>query len=498
MKTFFQNKNRIRFTLKYAFIITLLIHLFLIVNGLQNVDSMWGTYYSKFDSSEVGRFTLSFLSSFSSYFDLQYFNSLLSIVYISITVMLLIELFDIKDKKLILLFTILYAAFPSISGTLTYSFLTDAYFLSTLLAVFSLYLIRMKNNWFVVVIVSLLIYISLGTYQSNLAYIITLLIILFIRDTVLQNKSIKFYIQGAIVTVSGLILYVLHFKFFERTNQLTSYQGVNEAGISLTTIFNAFRKSLETFNMYFFSSFKFVNIFEILNLIFIIMFFIGLIIIIFNKKQSIFELIKIVVSLLILPFSIFIIYFISPNVWYHNLMIQQMVFIYALGIIIFDLLIIENKTHLNSIFNKANFILLFIIGFNLIIITNIYYEKLETINNQTFSMLTQVSFDIRHIDGYKDDIPLVIIGDPSLTLPSNSLYDEKTPPMSPGTSAYLVNSTQKFANYLNHFIGMKNPPSIDEETILSSYSNEINNMPVWPNKESIKSINDVIIIKFPQ
>lgn len=62
----------------------------------------------------------------------------------------------------------------------------------------------------------------------------------------------------------------------------------------------------------------------------------------------------------------------------------------------------------------------------------------------------------------------------------------------------MVNSTQKFARYLNHFIGMKNPASIDEATILSSYSNEINNMPVWPNKESIKVINDVIIIKFPQ
>ncbi len=494
----FRLDKRMNFTLKYTFIIALLIHLFLIVNGLQNVDSMWGTYYSKFDSSDVGRFTLSYLSGLSSYFDLQYFNSLLSIIYLSITTMLLVELFDIKNKWLIGLFIILYTAFPSVSGTLTYSFLTDAYFLSTLLVVISIYIIKMRSNWLTVSVAPILIYISLGTYQANLAYLITLLIILFIKDVIHHSILKKFYIQSAFITILGLLFYVIHYKVYERTNSLSTYQGVNEAGnISLATILEAFKKAIDSFNMYFFGSFEFTNLFEILNLLIVILLVLGIILIALIKKLNLVQCIFILLSLIALPFTIFIMYFISSNLFYHNLMIHQMTFIYGLVIVIIELLLLENKMYINTIISRIGFVVLFLISFNLVIITNIYYEKLDTINKQTFSILNHVAYDIKNIEGYTDEMEVMLVGDPSLILTPIPLYDQKTPPMSAGTSQYLVNSSNKFSNYLRFFIGLHNPPAFDEAEILSRNKDEIDNLPQWPSKEYIKVIEGVIVIKFP-
>ena len=499
LKNPFQLDNRMSFTIKYAFIIALLIHLFLIVNGLQNVDSMWGTYYSKFDSSDVGRFTLSYLSGLSSYFDLQYFNSLLSIIYLSITTMLLVELLDIKNRWLIGLFIIIYTAFPSVSGTLTYSFLTDAYFLSTLMVVLPIYILKKRSNWLTISIAPILIYISLGTYQANLAYIITLLIILFIKDTIHQNVIKKYYIQSLFVTILGLLFYVIHYKIYERTNSLSSYQGVDGAGnISIASIIEAFKKAIDSFSMYFFGSFEFNNLFEILNILIVILLALGIILIILIKKLNVTQCIFILVALISLPFTIFIIYFISSNVFYHNLMFHHMTFIYGLMVVILELLISENKTYINTVISRASFVILFLISFNLVIITNIYYEKLDTINTQTFSIMSHVAYDIKNIEGYTDEMQVMLVGDPSLTLSPISLYDQKTPPMSAGTSQYLVNSSGKFANYLRFFMGLHNPPNFNEEEVLSKNKDEIDNMQVWPNKDYIKVIDDVIIIKFPQ
>ncbi|MEC0206304.1 glucosyltransferase domain-containing protein [Paenibacillus lautus] len=499
IKDIFMDKDRMKFTFKFSFIITFIVHLYFIVNSIKNTDSMWGAYYSNFDSSTVGRFTLAYLSGISSYFDLQYLNGLLSVLYISLTLVLLIELFDVKNKKLIVIFILLYSAFPSVSGTLTYSFLADAYFLSTLLIVLSVYLIKTFNGWLAIIIASLLIYVSLGTYQSNLAYVITLLVVLFIRDSLLVYKSIKLYIRGLLATIFGLILYVFHFKIFERTNNLTTYQGVNEAGnINLSTIIVAFKKAIETFVHYFFSLFEFVNLFEKLNFLFVFIIIIGLILILFKKNGGIFDYLKVIASLVIIPFSIFLIYFISPNVWYHNLMIHQMVFIYILGVIISDILLVKYEGRVYKIYNGFNFIVLCLIGFNLIVITNIYYDKLDTVNNQTYSLMTQVAYDIRNDDAYREDTPILLVGFPSRSLPPSNIYDEKTPPMSPGTNVDIVDQTTKFVNYINRFIGMKNPLAINETDLLDYYANEINNMAEWPNKDSIKIKEDVIIIKFPQ
>lgn len=499
IKDIFLNKSRMKSTFKISFIITFLVHLYFIVNSIKNTDSMWGAYYSNFDSSTVGRFTLAYLSGISSYFDLQYLNGLLSVLYISLTLVLLIELFDVKNKKLIVIFIFLYSAFPSVSGTLTYSFLADAYFLSTLLVVVSVYLIKTNNSWFAIIIASILVYVSLGTYQSNLAYIITLLVVLFIRDSLLVNKSIKLYIRSILATIIGLILYVFHFKIFERTNNLTTYQGVNEAGnINLSTIIVAFKKAIETFVHYFFSFFEFVNLFEKLNFLSVIIIIIGLLFLLFKKNGDLFDYLKVIASLVIIPFSIFLIYFISPNVWYHNLMIHHMVFIYILGVIISDILLVKYESRFNKIYNGINFIVLCLIGFNLIVITNIYYDKLDTVNNQTYSLMTQVAYDIRNDNAYREDIPILLVGFPSRSLPPSNIYDEKTPPMSPGTNVDIVDQTTKFVNYINRFIGMKNPPTINETDLLSYYANEISSMAEWPSKDSIKIKKDVIIIKFPQ
>lgn len=488
--------KRMKFSLFTTFLTGLLVHLYIITNGFVNHDSMYN-YYSNQDMSGSGRFTLQYLAGLSSYFDIHLVNGLLAIFYIALTVMLLVELLNIKSKLSIILTAMLYISFPTVSGVFTYSFTADGYQLGTLLAVLAIYCVmKMPKSYLSIIIASILLYVSIGTYQANLAFVLTLMLVIFVKDNLEKHVSLSFYAKCIISIILGLGLYVIHFKLYERysVEGLTSYKGINESGnINLQHIQRSFDNAWIEMQSFLFNSGEFLNTFEKFNLIYFVLLFIMLLLSIFALRLNWKSIVSLIIVALLTPYVTHILYFISPGVEYHILMKQNLALLFIIGVVIIDRLY-NDKSILTIGLNLIFTFSIFIIAFNNSIITNIYYEKFEDVNKQTQSLLTQVAYDIRHLDGYNENLNIIIFGTPSIHLSLSERYNRV--PTNVGATNQIIYDTNTFVYYLNNEIGLKNGIKYEMQDFIDQHIEEINTLNIWPNPSSMKVIEDTIVIKF--
>lgn len=487
-----------KWTFVISFVVILIIHLFFATSGMLNNDNLTQMYNNQ-DMSVSGRFTLTYLAGISSYFDLHYLNTLLSIIYIALTIVILVDLFNVKNKFTIFLIALIYGSFPSVGGTLTYTFTADAYFLANLLIVISVYIIyKRKFNLYLSILSLFLIYVSIATYQSNLAYIGTLILVLFLRDILKQELNIKKYINLAIISIFGLLIYIVRFKIYEYNNTFTNYQGIDKAGeMSLKSIIEAIKNVYIQFIKDVFNPLETLGLYEILNWVYLVL-IIALTFFIVLKSKRYFSLLIICISYVVLPIFVYCIFFISQDVMYHILMIQHLAFMYIFGLLVFeDFKMYFNKNLLSDMVKNLLFLVIVLISYNFIIITNIYYEKQEQVNNQTATSISHISYDIRKIANYSSEKPIYIIGNFNDTLNLNGIYDLKTPFLNPGVWSIIEHNVE-FIAYLNNITGLKNTEFMPEESFISKNRNEFEQLNIWPSSGSVKEIDGVIVIKFSE
>lgn len=483
--------KRMCFTLKVSILIVLIIHLFMLSNNLKNHDSMHH-FYNEMDMATSGRFFLSLFGSFGSYFDLHYFNLLLSSIYITLSIVLLVELFNIKNKKNIILISAIYSSFPTISGIFSYAFTADAYFVSFLLIFLAMY-ITSKNKWMTLISV-VLVYLAIGTYQVNLALATTILLVILIKDILsLETLKLKNYIPYIITIFFGTFFYIVHFKIYNLRSNVTAYGGISDAGnVSFKMLENANNKTWSSFLEFFLNDLTFHNLYEKLNLAYVISILVYILLIVCYKKINMKRFILLIICLVLMPYTFYLMYFISPNVYYHTLMLQNFVLLFVVGILLIELFE-ANKIILNLLKNII-FIIICLIGFNFTVITNIYYEKLDQINSNTHTLMTKVSYRMESFDDFNNVDSIMVIGNPSIHLNINSFYNSKVP-YNIGIQ-YIVGDVYNTASYLSYFQGHNLIPLDSNTEFALKNSDKIQKMTAWPLKDSIKIIENTVIIKF--
>lgn len=480
--------ERIKFTFLFSLSTSIVIHLYMLLNNWKNHDSLWH-FYGDMNLSSSGRFTLKYLGGLSSYFDLHYFNLLIACVFLSLGFMYIVEIFNLTNKYIIGTFSILYCAFPSVSGTFSYAFTADAYYLSYLLTIFSIFICnRGKFNF---IFSSVLMYIALGTYQANLTLAVTLLILILIQDLITNNlKTLKEYLIYLATVVLGLIMYVIHFKLFQLFSEegLTNYTGINEAGnISIESLKTSFNNALLSFNSFVFNNYNFQYLFEKLNAVYILLVLLLLILLVARAKLKLNRFFIIIFLIGLAPYYLYLIYFVSPNVYYHILMKQSMPLMFLIGIFIIQAL--------NSKAIKKTMLILFtVIGFNFIIITNIYYEKLALINNYTDSLMTKVSYRIETLDENQSVDSILVIGNPNNTLKIIENFNTNVP-YNVGVINLIFNSYTTTV-YLNNYLGHQLTALDENSTFYKDHYEDIIRLSTWPSKDSVKIIDKTVIVKF--
>lgn len=171
-----------------TFFVSLLTHLFFMVNFIPNHDSFY-FFYEDQDIVTSGRWFLTYAAGISSYFHLQWVNGLLAIVYISVTAVLIVKMLEIDNVFLGCLVGVVIGVYPSIMYTFTYMFAADAYCLAMLMATAAAYLI-VGDNWKKRLIGGAILGFAIGIYQAYLSFAMLLIILWLVSQALFHKKNI--------------------------------------------------------------------------------------------------------------------------------------------------------------------------------------------------------------------------------------------------------------------------------------------------------------------
>ncbi|MGN0504507.1 MAG: glucosyltransferase domain-containing protein, partial [Ruminococcus sp.] len=239
-------KKEYKMAFLFSFVIGLLVHFYKFANYLPNHDSMYN-FYNDQNALGSGRWFLSIACGFSSYFDLPWVTGILSLLFISLTSVVIVSVFEIKNPVVIFLASGILVTFPSTTEILCFGFTSDGFFLSMLLATLAVYAIKInKTKIFNIFLSAVLVCLSCGIYQAYVSFTLVLFICYLLKNLIYDNYSVKQYIRyilsQAIAIVVGLASYFVIWKICMLVQGISAndYQGISEVGaISINTIVGA-------------------------------------------------------------------------------------------------------------------------------------------------------------------------------------------------------------------------------------------------------------------
>ena len=189
LKMFCNKEKRTIFLI--TIITSMIVHFQLYALMITGQDTLINSMYHQADIWEAMllRFGLDFIQEIKGNIVSPVLATLLSSVFLGITVILVTEILEIKNKYLKYITAIIFAVAPNISATLTFFYCSDAYILGLLLATASVFVMRkFKNNYWTILISGILLAFAMGMYQTYLSVTMVLVIATLIIDLFKEDK----------------------------------------------------------------------------------------------------------------------------------------------------------------------------------------------------------------------------------------------------------------------------------------------------------------------
>lgn len=507
-----QLRKKIKPEWKLAFyssvIIGLIVHLFVFTNRLMNHDSLHNIYNTQ-AKVQSGRFFLGPASGISSYFDLPWIIGLLSILFLAFAVICIVELFELRKTLSIIIVSGLVVGFPSVTATFSYMYTADGYMLGAFFALLAILLTKKYKFGFI--FGAFLLCISIGIYQANLSVVLAFSILWLFREVLcfnISNKNLFVYVTkfGA-MTIFGLSLYYVAYKIYTTVYSInmTSYQGLDKVGqLSLEIIPKRVFQMKEQLKEFFFRgffTFYDVNLFEVLNVLIILTIVVVIIYLIIKQKiyKDFVKLPVIILLIASLPFAYYIVYFISPDAFYHMLMLFSLSSVYIFLILIYDTVDSTNPNKFQVVSSWLTVILLSVTVFNFALIANITYFNMEVRYEKSAALVNRILDRIEHLDNYEEIENLAVIGKVSMYSELSSVtIPNSVPPMMGALGETFLAGPYHYQAMLENYFGFKLELVSEEELAVIKESKEFLEMDIWPAASSVRSIGETVIIKFAE
>ncbi|MCI8654667.1 MAG: hypothetical protein HFJ48_02165 [Clostridia bacterium] len=503
---------------KTIFLITIItsmiVHFQLYALMITGPDTLINSMYHQADIWEAMllRFGLDFMQGIKGNIVSPILATLISSIFLGITVNLVIDILKIKNKYLKYITAIVFAVAPNISATLTFFYCSDAYLLGMLLATLSVYLIRKyeDKNW-IIVISGLLIALAMGMYQTYLSVTMVLCVATLIID-ILNNKdkkqifinTFKYILMGII----GIILFYIlsHITLLMKNLPASSYSGANTIGLkTLLELPQLLPEAYNSFFAYYFNDKMLPNMIWGTNIFYIIIFTIILISIIYiiikNKiYKNITNTILVLIFIIIAPICFGIIEIMVPSIDIHILMACSMIYIFP---IFFKILEVLPKDAISRIFKGIAVLCSLVIIWNYTWQDNASYIAIKSMQNQTEFTVARIMTQIEQLDEYKPETPVLFWGG----LGNNEYLDRSKAPTEAkkiynrtwgfisNWSTIWTGNLDSWRKILYEYIGVNvNLVSASEKKEILE-TEEFKNMKSYPEKDSIKIIQNTVIVK---
>ncbi len=489
-------KNYLRNNIKlisFSISAFLLVHMMKIVNYFPNWDSVYGIKTLWIHGRESGRwFSGLAVIILSSAYDLPWVRGVISAIFVSLTISLLINMFRIRNKIYQVIAIILFVAFPSMASTLTY-FWNPAYMLSLFLAVLGVYFCVIFSGKKSICATVLCFTFSLGIYQ--IYYLISMIVFLIYIGNELLDCRNKFheirrlfarflpaFICGGVLYggVNKLLMTIFNYR-------LGSYQGISDIGImSLPEYILAIQKMIKRVLVFFVEK-NVITIYGMLNSCIIIAVFSFLLCILLNKKYRILRRIMICILFLSAIPVTYSFYLLSRDVYYHSVMELGNYFLY------FIIFLFLEKYDIKDYLKKTVVVLLGVLCFYHFVNDNIAYHQMSFSYEKTKFSVMETIIQIDQLQ--KDDMNKVaVIGG----FPPDKYSIIACPSIMGASSHNFVFSQEHFIQIAKYYYGREYYGCSIEEIEEIKKSKEVESMSAYPVGNYVKIVDGIIVVKLSE
>ncbi len=520
--------NKVTPDMRFVFLSTLIMglitHLFVFTNKLINMDDLYWGYDNK--GMQIGRWFVWLTTQITSdNYSMPWVIGFMSLVFISISTCLIVSIFDIRSRLNMLLIGGLMVTFLSVGSTFSYMFTAAAYFFSLMLSVWSVWLARKYRLGFIWG--GVLLVFSLGIYQTYICMAIALFAICVLKETLevdTDNRTLFIhigkYLACGIIGVVGYYL-ILQFVFLFTGNTLTSHQGADQFAISSLIHPSSVVASVKVFVTLFFidgyGSVEIVSwVFRIATLLVFVMIFIYTIRICVCKQRqtrNTFQVILALAILFTLPIWTNCIYLV-PDLYMHGIVFYPYVTLYIVLIVLTEMSnrnLVLGSTYIGRWVSFCCIVSVVYVGY---LATNELYLKYHLAYERTYAFVLRVIDRLEQMD----ELDLE-------HTPVDMVYVlEEIPASSPETfsqkiSRYCERLKEPFMEHKKPFQAVRrfNQPHIlinslrfrcmSEQYFQKNFvastkedkewreNSEVQTMPCFPAKDSIREIDGTIVVK---
>lgn len=497
--------NDYKFMFVATIIIGLLTHMFILTNKLLSHDEIQ-CLYSKGLTFEIGRWGLELIKYIFPSFSMQWYNGIITLIVIALASCFVAKILNVNSKLKQCLIGGIMITYPSITCTLMYMFTANSYGVAILLAVLCVYFALKSEQKKVNILFSVIcLVLSVSIYQAYISLAATLFILLLLKECINEKKSFKDIICKALkyvgILIVSLIIYLIVFKacnkFFNIA--MTDYQGVNNLGnIGIRSILKGIRNAYRTIKELVITDFYGISANILLKIGFIILTSTSIIYAgIYLKnilKQDIKKTFLFILFVLLLPLSMNSMYILNPNVDMHSLIVYSN----CLWLILPLFLSKEIKeTKWVNYINKLVVVVLVVMIFKYITLANECYLKLKLSYENTYSFYNTLITRIESTEGFDKDTKIAFIGiyDGQVSI-DNADYFIHLNSFTGLDSNLLLISTYSKNEFIRNYMGVNFQYATDEEIEKLVKREDVQEMDIYPYANSIRKIDNIIVIKF--
>lgn len=502
---------------RYAIISTFLI-------GLLTHGPMMFNKFSKFDdvrylfkggrTFNIGRWMLFWAEKLKnqlfqdSIYGLPLVNTVFSFFCVAAVVCLIIDLFEIKSVNLSILLSGIFITIPVIACMYGYMFNAQFYFFAIFCAVLGAYLVLTKNQWYWIVIGIILMTCAVGIYQAYIPLSVCIFLFGLIKrfSRAESNRERRMvFVRAVIIAVSCaafLALNTIILNLFLRiyNTELNGFKGIGYAtklplSLYFKRILFAYREFLLPQRGTFYDTLpggsRELYLFSVaLTVVLFVVYLFSI-----AKKSKINAAIIFVLGVFV-PAAVNFIFVMVDETYCYVMMVYgyTMHFVFLVWVFeqVKDSLILPVRKTAEVIINAALCLIMIVFAR----FDNVCYLRLEMIQSQTSRYYTSLITRIQDTEGYRASMQIVYIGQPQI------LEDDTTIPevqelnhihVSPYWGFRESISTEPWRDFMEQWLLFK---AWEAEPTEFENLPEVQAMPSYPNKGSIKVINDTLVVKF--
>lgn len=489
-----------------------------IVNELANPDAIWnGMAYKSGYSWEtgLGRYMIGFLQKIRSNIISTEFVSLACLVFLAITCVLVVKIFEIEDIISRTIIGALIILTPTVGSTLTYYYCSDMYFLSYCLAVLAVLFAVKYRNVTGVCICAIGICLSTAIYQAYLGIAITLCflyLLYMLLDSQYSMRDIgRWAIHLLVGGCSGIILYLLSNSVIQHCLGVSAVEarGFSSMGkISVSELPKLIKSAYVSFYEYFFSSTMINNHWGWrynINCLFFLCAVIILIVILVKKRIPLHRKLFFLLGIILLPISVMSIVIIAPEASIYGptgvLMLPTMNYVYIAAFVLF----VKSREEVFSI-KMQKVIKLALMGCCICVCYMLLMLELSSQTymkhhmNKTETVALMMMNEIEEVTDNNCSYKICVVG----TMEDGNypeIYEALRSSVQ-WTTAYhktiwtTFDGTQScWANYMSHYLGKTYSICSYEEYNKVLQSAEYSSMQNFPDENSVIVIDDIIVVK---